>query len=204
MRNKNYENDLKLAHDYMQNKIKNESIEQDNLKEANALSNKIRGVASVLALGFSPVQGLYQTLQSLWVDIKLIISKPGAVIRADGTVDSPFTFENFRKAFKTVYKEMFNFKGTNVPTKISRLNELYALNDQDMNNYIESNQQDRHGFTHVKRLAMKFSQRPDYYSRMSIFVAQMMHDGVWDAYELDSNGELQYIWEKDKRFEDFR
>jgi len=35
---------------------------------------------------------------------------------------------------------------------------------------------------------------------MVLFVAQCLHDGVWDAFYLNDNGDLSYDWKKDKRF----
>jgi len=36
------------------------------MAKATAFSNKIRRAASFFALAFSPVQGIYQTIQGLW------------------------------------------------------------------------------------------------------------------------------------------
>jgi hypothetical protein len=52
-------------------------------------------------------------------------------------------------------------------------------------------------------IAFKFTSRPDYYNRMTILVAQMIHDGTWDAYEI-KNGKLVYNPDLDKRFYHFR
>jgi len=42
---------------------------------------------------------------------------------------------------------------------------------------------------------------PDYYNRMTLFIAKMMEDGCWEAHTLDENGNLIYDWKKDKRFD---
>jgi hypothetical protein len=54
-----------------------------------------------MALAFSPVQMSYQSLEGIWKDAKLIITKP------DGT--ETFTLNNMQNAAKTVYKELFHF-----------------------------------------------------------------------------------------------
>ena len=41
---------------------------------------------------------------------------------------------------------------------------------------------------------------PDFLNRMTLFVAKCIHDGVWDAFSLNNNGQLIYDWTKDKRF----
>ena len=40
---------------------------------------------------------------------------------------------------------------------------------------------------------------PDYYNRLSLFLAKMIHDGSYDAHSL-VNGEFKYDPKKDKRF----
>ena len=40
---------------------------------------------------------------------------------------------------------------------------------------------------------------PDYYNRLSLFLAKMIHDGNYDAHEM-INGSLVYTPEKDERF----
>lgn len=189
--NKEFTPDLKYAEDYIKAVIKNQPIDK-NLQEmeTRALTSKLRQAASFVALGFSPVQGLYQTIQGLWVDLSLRIRKP------DGT--HAFTFSNFAKAFKIVYADLFPW--TEQPSKVALLNELYAVNDMDMNTYMKNIRSDRTGIYNAYDLAFKFSSRPDYYNRMTILVAQMIEDGTWDAYEVE-NGKLVYKFEKDKRFE---
>ena len=41
---------------------------------------------------------------------------------------------------------------------------------------------------------------PDYYNRLSLFIAKMIHDGSYDAHSLDEFGEIVYDAKKDKRF----
>ena len=60
------------------------------MKQATAVAGRVKQIASFLALAFSPVQGLYQTIQGLWQDISLIIRKP------DGT--QAFTLKNMYDA----------------------------------------------------------------------------------------------------------
>jgi hypothetical protein len=46
-----------------------------------------------------------------------------------------------------------------------------------------------------------FQTCPDFFNRMSLFVAKMIEDGCFDAHYLDQNGMLKYDIKKDKRFE---
>jgi len=42
---------------------------------------------------------------------------------------------------------------------------------------------------------------PDYYNRLALFMAKMIHDGSYDAHSMDENGHLLYDPTKDKRFD---
>lgn len=190
--NEAFEQDLKYIEEYITNKIHHKSIVNPNLQEATEVVNNIKKAASMLTLAFAPVQMFYQPLQGLWQDISLMIRKP------DGK-DS-FTFNHFKNAIKIVYSDLFNFSGK--PTLCSLLNETYALNDMDMNTYIERISKTRKGVWNFENMAFKFASRPDYYNRMSIFLSQMQGDGCLEAHSIE-NGRLVYDWKKDKRFSKF-
>jgi len=65
--NKNFENDIEYLTGYIRSSIKNQPLEKnDEMKEATLVSGKVKQVASFLALAFSPVQAMYQTIQGLW------------------------------------------------------------------------------------------------------------------------------------------
>lgn len=190
--NTKFNNDLKYVSEYIRNKIKNQSIINPDFKGAIQIANNLKRAASMFTLAFSPVQALYQPLQGLWQDISLMIRKP------DGK-DS-FTFKHFKKAFSMVAQDFTHF--SDKPTLCSLINELYAINDMDMNTYAERLSKGKKGIWNMENLAFKFASRPDYYNRMSIFLSQMMGDGCLDAHKLE-NGKLKYDWKLDKRFEAF-
>jgi hypothetical protein len=47
---------------------------------------------------------------------------------------------------------------------------MFAINDRDMNTYAEQTKSDRYGIFNMSNIAFHCTSRPDYYSRMSIFV----------------------------------
>lgn len=188
--NKNFENDIEYLTGYIRSSIKNQPLEKnDEMKEATLVSGKVKQVASFLALAFSPVQAMYQTIQGLWQDISLIIRKP------DGT--QAFTWANMWDAAKIVYADLAHF--SDKPTKVQLINEWLGVNDMDMNIYSERMRTDVHNKYNFTNLAFKFASRPDYYNRMTIVVAKMKADGIWDALEV-KDGQLVYNFKKDKRF----
>jgi hypothetical protein len=135
---------------------------------------------------------MYQVLQGFWQDISLIWRKP------DGT--AAFTFKNFYKAFRIVFSDVLPWRGNpENPSKVQLINELYGINDMDMNTYTERIKTGQHGIFNFENFAYKMSSRPDYYNRMAIIVAKMLEDGSWDALTV-KDGKLHYDWKKDKRY----
>ena len=193
IQNMPFKNDIHYLQNYIRNKIFNQSIIDPKLQKVAKYAGLLKSAASKATLAFSPVQALYQPLQGLWTDISLMIRKP------DGK-DS-FTFSNFTKALKLVYSDLSHY--SDKPTICSALNELYGINDMDMNTYVERISQAKKGIWNFDNFMFKFASRPDYYNRMTIFTSQMMGDGCLEAHSINKNGELEYDWKKDKRFEVF-
>lgn len=191
--NTKFSDDIEYLENYVKNKIKSEPILPKKYEKIGLYANKVKSAASFMALAFNPVIGIYQFIQGMWNDISLIIRKP------DGT--NAFTFNNFCKAFKIVFADMITTSNDR-PSIVSRLNELYGINDMDMNTYIDRIKSDKHGFFNFGTIAYKFAQRPDYYNRMSIFICKCLEDGVFEAHSL-KDGKLVYDFKKDKRFTAF-
>lgn len=191
--NKQFKNDLEYLQRYVKEKILNQTVTDPKLDYAYKATSEIRKIASIATLAFAPVQMLYQPIQGLWNDIKVMITKP------DGK--QSFTFSNMKKALGIVYADLFHYSDT--PSKVEALNQLCGINDMDMNMYIDRISSAKKGVWNFWNFAMKFSSRPDYYNRMTLFISQMIGDGVWDAVSVDKNGNIKYDWKKDKRFEAF-
>lgn len=192
IQNHPFNQDLHYLSNYIKNKIYNQSIIDPKLQDISQKLGLLKSAASKATLAFAPVQALYQPLQGLWTDISLMIRKP------DGK-DS-FTFSHFKKALKIVYGDLGHFSDS--PTLCSSLNEVYGINDMDMNTYTDRISHAKKGIWNFDNFMFKFASRPDYYNRMSIFLSQMMGDGCLEAHTM-KNGKLQYDWKEDKRFEAF-
>lgn len=192
--NKQYKNATNYVTDYIRNKVKNESLIQgEGQIKAAGVFGQLKYAASILTLGFSPIQYGYQMLQGFWTDIKIIIQNLGME-------DSPFTWENFLFAGKQLFKDFF--KLGNKPTKCSLINEYFGFNDMDMNVYADKIKSDQYGIFNISNIAFHGASRPDFYNRMLLFVAQMKQDGAWEAYS-EKDGKLVYDWKEDKRFSAF-
>lgn len=185
--------DTKYVKEYIENKIFNKSIVEPENERWVKYANVLKQAASLFTLALAPVQMFYQPLQGLWNDISLIIRKPDQ--------KESFTFQHFIQAIKLVCGDLIHF--SDKPTLCSALNELYGINDMDMNTYIDRISSAKKGIWNMSNFLFKFASRPDFYNRMVIFTCQMMGDGCLEAHHLDSDGRLIYDWTKDKRFSKF-
>lgn len=117
--------------------------------------------------------------------------------------EETFTLKDYMKAFGIVGMDAPNFMMNT--TKIELMNELYGLSNMSINEIPEQVTSNKTGVWALGSRWMSWSLvAPDYYNRMTMFIAQMIHDGCWEAHELKTvNGvkELVYNMEKDKRFD---
>lgn len=184
-----FDNDIKWIMDYIRGRIMNEDINDDNFKFVSDTMNKITNFAVKATLGFSLQQVTYQSIQGMFTNASLCMRKVLG--------DNSFNKDDFGRAAKLVYGDIMSDNNS----VIALLNKMFGINDMDMNDYA-TNANKRADMTTSAgfwRTGMKFASRPDYYNRMTIFVAQMIHDGVFDAYSIKDNA-LVYDFTKDKRF----
>lgn len=192
--NTEYENSTNYIQNLIKSKIFHKNIDDAKWDEFTAYSKQIMKVASYLALAFNPKQ-VYQFIEGIWKDILI-------ATRSIVNEDERFTFTNLRDSFLSTLPEMIHY-GQNGRTKWEALNQIYAINDMGIDEFVDKIKTDRHGmWGFFDRIAFHFASRPDFYNRATIFGAQMRKDGCWDAYEWE-DGTLTYNFAKDKRFDRF-
>ena len=195
--NDKFVNDLNYLFDYIKVKVHNQPFE--NRQDASSaifkdITDEMMKWSSRLALAFNPKQ-MYQFIDGLWKDITLFIKD------YKGGLGGQFTKENLVSAWKFAMQDLGHF-GDKLSLQES-LNIQYGMNDMDMNVFIDRVKTDNTGlFTHFWDTGFRFASRPDYYNRMTIFVAQMKHDGCFDAH-VKKDGDWVYDWKLDKRFDEF-
>lgn len=85
--------------------------------------------------------------------------------------------------------------------KIEALNHFYSFANMDLNTYSRKIQSNRRGlFMGLSPYMYACNTVPDYYNRMVLFIAKMIHDGSYDAHYVTESGEIKYDPTKDKRF----
>lgn len=190
--NMKFTDDLQYLDEYIKNKVLNKAITDPTFDSIMGFAGILRSAASKFTLAFAPVQALYQPLQGLWQSIRVVITKPNG--------ETSFNFNDYSKALRIVYSDLAHF--SDIPSKCEALNELFGINDMDMNVYTQRISNAKKGIWNMENLMFKFASRPDYYNRMTMFVAQMVHDGCFDAVSI-KDGKLVYDWKKDSRFSAF-
>lgn len=106
------------------------------------------------------------------------------------------------KDLAAAYKKLMTIdnKFSNEFNLIDNLNHFYMFANMDVNSMSKKLQTDRHGLMKgTGRYMYMCNTIPDYYNRLSIFVAKMIHDGSYDAHTME-NGIFKYDPKKDLRF----
>lgn len=110
-----------------------------------------------------------------------------------------FTVGDLTKAYTKLMT--IDNKFSNDFNLIDRINAYYRFANMDVNSLAKKTQTDRHGvFRGLGRYMYMCNTIPDYYNRLSLFLAKMIHDGSYEAHTL-VNGIFKYDVTKDKRFE---
>lgn len=173
---------------YTTAKVFNASIVPKDYRILAKALEKTRTIATYLTLGFSPKSGLFQMIEGVWKNVSRAGFKPLG--------ENQFGKEELMKAARWVLGDTpDHFK---VVSMGELLNERYRINDMDINSYAKRLKEGQYPLTLAGK-AMWMTSAPDYFNRMSIFIAQMIKDGCFDAYEKDGM-RLKYNWKKDKRF----
>lgn len=187
-----FKTDLKTIENLVKSKVNNLSIiESKNLRKVAHVTAGVQKAASYLTLACSPVQATGQTLDGIVKLLKLSYAYKDSK-------NPPFTSESLRKAFALVSTAITDL---NADTSLmEQFNITFGLNDMDLNSYVSNNMESKSiGLFNLDRLAFYLTSRPDFYNRLTLFIAQMMQEGVFEAYSL-KNGRLEYDCTKDKRF----
>jgi len=191
--NKNLVNIDDFIRDYIKVAVFDEKILEEAHEKVAPYVGLAKGLVTTFQLGLSPLNLVKETLQGQINNaIKLMADQYGK-----GTA----SMANYRKALNYVISDAPDF--FNNVTMIEELNHLYGVANMDRHQLAEKMVQSKQGFTQWhSRWMLWASGAPDYLNRMSLFVAQMMEDGTFDAHSM-VDGVLVYDWKKDKRFADY-
>lgn len=188
----NMKNFDEYLENYMTSHIHNQSILSEEEKNAVVTITPIKFMASTLAMAFNTSTGLRNLLESVW-------KVPMRIQTKFFTKEDCFTKTDWWNAMMALIEDGPDFASR--VTLIEALNQRMRIQDMDANRIADKITSYKSGLTHTTdRLMFWFSVAPDYFNRMSMIIAQMMHDGCWEACSFTKEEGFKYDWKRDRRF----
>lgn len=170
-------------------------IEGNTLQQFARWLGVIKKGLSFMSLGFNARSFLREFLQGTWMGISRagLNNMPGV------------TRETYVKAYEFVLKEAH--KNISSVSLLQQLDARFGVANYSLGNIYRKRRLDWTGIRNWNSdTAFWGSTSPDFQHRMTILIAKMMGEGVFDtdpsksAYYLDKDGNLVYDWTRDKRF----
>ena len=185
-------NALEFMDKYSQMAVFNEKNIPQELRGVYKGINIIKDITSKLNIGLNPLSGFVNTLQGLWGSVSRITA---------GKYPNMFGKEDYMWAIKHFCKD--SSESISHLTILERLNHLYGINNMDINILAEVMSKNNSGLLNFKSKYLYWmSYAPDYFNRMTIFIAQMHKDGNYEAHKMVGD-KLVYDWTLDKRFSEY-
>lgn len=180
---------------YMKSVVYDDTVYDREYQKYMRIFMPLRTVASNIALGFNLMNLPRELVMGMFTTIsRSMFSSYGA---------ETFSLKNYAKAWGTMMWDTKDF--VRRVTKIELLNEHFRMTNMSISDLASQTTSNKVGFANVFNRWMGWTLvAPDYFNRMTMFIAQMMHDGSWDAYQLfedDAEISLKYDMSKDKRFD---
>jgi hypothetical protein len=162
-------------------KISNE-LEQ----KAMSATKLVNRISSFLTIGYKPTTALVTTIGAKMSSVSKAI---GNTFHDAGL----FGLGDYLAAEPIVMNPMNR-------DKLDMIMSQLGIYDMDINSLSSSNRRDTDMFMFNTKGAYAMLRWGDWVVRAQALAAQMLHDGVWDAYSVE-NGVLKYDETKDKRFD---
>lgn len=173
----------------IKSKFYGEDITPDDLKPLARWLSVLKKITSTLSLGFNLRSFVREFFQGTWMGI----SRAG-LNNLPGVSEKTYV-----SAFEHVLTEAHkNFSSV---SKLQQLDARFGVANYSLNNMSRKRRINWFGIRNLSSDTLFWgSTAPDFQHRMTMLVAKMMGDGVWEAYTTDSEGTLTYNWKRDKRF----
>ena len=181
--------------------IKNESIIEPEAEDVAKGISTLRKLNSFLVLAFRPIQLIKEITFGQFTNYSRVLGQKGSsdklsvtsVFKANKIIWGQ-SIGKWAKVF-TDNADMASY------TLCEQLNKQYAIANEDINRTVDNATNSKFGImANPSKWMYIANSAPDYFNRMTLFIAKMMEDGCWEAHSLDKNGKLIYDFKKDKRF----
>lgn len=181
----------KWIDDFVKLNVYNEPIMDEKLVPHYRYAGVIRDIVGATSLGFNYRSGIREMVSGIWINLSR------SMVNMYGP--NHFSKTELVKAWTLICKD--SLRNPNLLTLIDALNVDYRMANADLSQLQEQLSYSKSGIKNFDSdILYIFSRIPDIYNRMGILVAQMMHDGCWEAHYIDENDNLCYDFKKDKRF----
>lgn len=186
----NNEQFLKTLDDYLKIAVFNQAILSDEEKAYAGYVGTAKTVASTMAVAGSIFAPPRDILEGVWKTIGNFVSDYWGEQRG-------FNKKDYMKAMSLVIGDGPNTL-KNV-TLMEALNQRFGIANMDINLLAKRAQSSKTGIYNFKDKLFWTSTCGDYFNRMSILIAKMVHDNCYEACSYDNDG-FKYDWKKDGRF----
>ena len=189
--NMDISNELEYLTNRMKQGIFDESIIDQEFEDIIKATSGLKSITTAGMLAFRPALFMKEMIIGMYKGITL------AAIKIYG--GEQFTIKDFTKAIKKLASTDKKF--STEWNLIDGLNNYYGFANRDVNTIYKKLQTNRRGaLLGLGPWMYSMNTIPDYYNRLALFLAKMIHDGSYDAHTLDEKQFLRYDPTKDKRF----
>lgn len=182
------EKEIKWMQDYLKVNVFNTSVMSPTEKKIVGLISPVKKVVTHMLLGGNIVGALRDSLEGAQQNF----------VRSVIKLNTDITPKEVRDAYAYVFTHSTN--NAMAQNLLSQLCLKYRISNTDVGRIAERAKTGRTGILNMENIMYSTLRCPDFLNRMTLFVAKCMHDGVWEAFSLDKDGNLKYDWTKDKRF----
>lgn len=186
--------DVSKQLEYISNQLKlgvyDEPIITDEFKDVATGIALAKRISTTAMLAFRPALMAKELTLGLMKGVALASTKIYG--------EDQFTLSDLTLAYKKLLT--INDKFAPEFNLIDKLNHFYRFANMDINSMSQKVQTDRRGVVRgLGRWMYACNTIPDYYNRLSLFMAKMIHDGSYQAHSF-VDGKLVYDPTKDERF----
>ena len=181
--------------------LKNQSDIAPEMEQPAKVVSALRQLNSVLALAFRPMQMIKELTFGQFTNYSRVLGTMGSsdkltiksVFNANKTIWGQ-SIDKWAKAF-TSDVDIASY------TLCENLNKIYGIANEDISQTVNNSMTSRHGvLANMSKYMYLANSAPDYFNRLTLFIAKMMEDGCFEAHSLDKDGNLVYDFKKDARF----
>lgn len=181
--------------------LKNQSDIKPEMESPAKVVTALRKLNSVLALAFRPLQMVKEITFGQFTNYSRVFGTLGS--------SDKLTIKSVFNANKVIWGQSIGKWAQAFTSDIDiasytlceTLNKIYGIANEDISQTVNNSMTSRHGIlANLSKYMYIFNSAPDYFNRLTLFIAKMMEDGCFEAHSLDKDGNLVYDFKKDNRF----